>query len=366
MSSANAASTVAMITLADFDKSLLDREFNDLSSREYRDAVREHFLCDYGRGSYFVDVSVDEDTIHVARLAEPEAEFSEALRLLRQRRVIEATPLLEKLYTEFPQHLDIRYNLGMLYSDQGKLAEAVALLDVVTQRRPEQAHAWIALSVAYQRAQQLDKALDAARAGIEADDQDAFVLRTYGALLGQSANIAEALPVLERAATLAPDDPYTLAAYAQTLVRRAKDSDLAVADELYKRVMELAPGTSLADQAVNARNSFASKNYRKDDNQLQPEAVAYCLSTLKRIRGFSKQELASFGMELSTLGESGLDVNNPESRYTLSSVPGEFSGLEILSMLYVVVQKLAPGQDVGFDLSAEYAAACKLFVEQEI
>lgn len=43
------------------------------------------------------------------------------------------------------------------------------------------------------------------------------------------------------------------------------------------------------------------------------------------------------------------------------SLPGEFSGLHLLSIQYVAFKKIAPGQNIGFDLGAEYEAAMKLF-----
>ena len=65
------------------------------------------------------------------------------------------------------------------------------------------------------------------------------------------------------------------------------------------------------------------------------------------------------------LGTRGIDVNNPQSHYTLKNLPGEYSGLHLLSIEYVAFKKFAPTQDIGFDLSAEYEAALKLFGKAE-
>lgn len=53
----------------------------------------------------------------------------------------------------------------------------------------------------------------------------------------------------------------------------------------------------------------------------------------------------------------GLDINGPTPKYHLNSLPGEFSGLHLVSIMYVAFQQTAPGQDVGIDLSREYQAA---------
>jgi hypothetical protein len=66
-------------------------------------------------------------------------------------------------------------------------------------------------------------------------------------------------------------------------------------------------------------------------------------------------------MEIAMLGRSGLDINNPAQKYTLRSLPGKFSGMRLLSMMYVGFKIIAPEQDAGIDLSREYAEAKKLF-----
>lgn len=61
------------------------------------------------------------------------------------------------------------------------------------------------------------------------------------------------------------------------------------------------------------------------------------------------------------LGTRGLDVNSPEQKYTLNSIPGNFSGLHLLNIEYVGFQIIDPSIDLGFDLSAECAAAREMY-----
>ena len=70
-------------------------------------------------------------------------------------------------------------------------------------------------------------------------------------------------------------------------------------------------------------------------------------------------------MEIAMLGRSGLDINNPDQKYTLSSLPGKFSGMRLLSMMYVGFQIIAPEHNVGIDLSLEYAEAKRLFESEK-
>ena len=47
------------------------------------------------------------------------------------------------------------------------------------------------------------------------------------------------------------------------------------------------------------------------------------------------------------LGHRGLDVNDPAQKYQLRSLPGKFSGLHMVCMMYVGFTIVAPEHDIG-------------------
>ena len=53
-------------------------------------------------------------------------------------------------------------------------------------------------------------------------------------------------------------------------------------------------------------------------------------------------------------------MNDPTPKYTLKTLPGQFSGLQLVAYLYVGMKKLAPDADAGIDLAREYAQALEL------
>ena len=53
-------------------------------------------------------------------------------------------------------------------------------------------------------------------------------------------------------------------------------------------------------------------------------------------------------------------ANDPAERYTLKSIPGQFSGVHLLCIEYVGFQVIDPTVDLGFDLAAEYAEARRI------
>lgn len=70
--------------------------------------------------------------------------------------------------------------------------------------------------------------------------------------------------------------------------------------------------------------------------------------------------MQKIGFEIAILGMSGLDVNDSREKYRLKSLPGEFSGLHLVSIEYVAFKQFAPEQDIGFDLAREYQMALAL------
>ena len=69
--------------------------------------------------------------------------------------------------------------------------------------------------------------------------------------------------------------------------------------------------------------------------------------------------------EIAMVGQGGLDINNPNSKYTLDSMPGEFTGLQLLCYMYTGFQFIDPSADIGADLSEEYQTALNMLEKGE-
>ena len=83
----------------------------------------------------------------------------------------------------------------------------------------------------------------------------------------------------------------------------------------------------------------------------------YCLDGLQRFRDLGKTKTGAVVFEIAMLGRSGLDINDPAQKYTLRSLPGSFSGLQLVSLMYTGMKLIDPSADAGIDLSKEFAAA---------
>ncbi|HSO80044.1 MAG TPA: hypothetical protein VLQ88_07670, partial [Chromatiaceae bacterium] len=62
-------------------------------------------------------------------------------------------------------------------------------------------------------------------------------------------------------------------------------------------------------------------------------------------------------LEIALLGRQGLEINDPDKRYQLKSLEGEFSGLHLLCLMHAGIRRLDPQADTGTGLDKEYDLA---------
>lgn len=97
---------------------------------------------------------------------------------------------------------------------------------------------------------------------------------------------------------------------------------------------------------------------------LRPDAITYCLSAMEKFSEMPQEELKRIATEIALKGRTGLDTNDPAPKYQLKSLPGNFSGLNLVCLMYVAFKSIAPETDIGFDLSKENAAAKSMRLEK--
>jgi hypothetical protein len=89
------------------------------------------------------------------------------------------------------------------------------------------------------------------------------------------------------------------------------------------------------------------------------DVVAYLTDALKTFAKVGPAKMWAIGVEVAMLGRSGLDINNSAKQYKLKTLPGDFSGLHLLAIMYAAVQQIDPSADLGADFAVEYAVAKK-------
>jgi tetratricopeptide (TPR) repeat protein len=220
---------------------------------------------------------------------------------------------------------------------------------------PSHAHGWVALGVAHARMDRDEDAVESLTMAVSLNPDDGHVRKNLGAILSRCGSIDEAIVHLQAAARLLPTDPQCWFNLAGTLEESGKTEE---ADEAYVKVLALDRNGPMGEMAEQGRSRIAQQAFRIRGGGLRPDAVSFCLGAMERFEGLPRAEVQKITFEIAMLGSRGLDVNTPAEQYTLRSIPGKFSGLHLLCIEYVGFQIIDPKVDIGFDLSAEYAAAC--------
>lgn len=323
------------LRLSDFDLSRLPISAEVLRSSPdlLAQAVSEHYAAIFRKLGGTANVVVSADTVQVSwhpTTGDPrDLLLEQAIAHLKNGRYHEADPLLQSLYARYPDDTDVLFNYGMMLSDLGRLPDACRMLDRLVELSPNHSHGWTALGVARARLGERATALQAFQTALRLDTGNPYAMRNAGAILAEN-DAAAALPLLQKAAELLPNDQQTLLDYSKCLIRLGRSDE---ADPILIKCVKLNPLTETAEHARTARTKIAHETMRSNvAGGLRPDVVMYCLGALQTFQTLGSDRTKAITFEIATLGRNGLDINDPAQQYTLKSLHGKFSGLHLVSI----------------------------------
>lgn len=340
-----------------FDLDLIGLSSADVGTSDFTEKVSEFFATQFAKfgGRARVVCNDSAQTIDVKWTREPSFKDPKdrALELLQAGKIAEAIPLLWTLYQEHPNDTDALYNLGVAYSEIGELSKAITILERLIELAPKHVHGLIGLGVAYIRSQKLQFGEERLRKALKLEPNNQWALRNLGACLLKQDKAEEAVPVLEAAIKAAPRDVQSIIGLGQAFEEVGRPED---ADDQYVKAIQIGGPQQLIDLAKDRRTAIAHKTMR-DRGDFRPDVMMYITGALDKFANLSTNEVQSIGVEIAILGQNGLDINDPEQKYSLRSLPGKYSGLHLCSIMYAAFKQFAPHEDVGIDFSSEYDAA---------
>jgi tetratricopeptide (TPR) repeat protein len=249
-------------------------------------------------------------------------------------------------------------------SELGRIDESVAPLERCVSLDPGYTNAHVGLGVAYARLGRNGEAERALREALRQDPENGHAKRNLAAVLGRCGKVEDALPYFRQVASLAPDDPAAQLGLAQCLdelggTRRQE------ADKVYREIARRFGDHPLAEVAKMARNKIANEQlHAAVEGKARMDAVSYMQGAMEHFQGKSRREIGQVAMEIGLLGQGGLQINKPEVRYTLKSLPGDFSGLQLISIMHVGLLLLDPKVDPQTGLDREYQMALAMHGKQ--
>jgi len=284
------------------------------------------------------------------------ADLKKAIDLANKGKFTEALIILEKLFSIVPDDPEVLYNLGMCHTELGNPKKAIELLEKVSNRSPFFSNVYVALGFAYAKINKLDKAESNFRIALELDPNNPFASRNLGGLFGKKGEHEEAIDLFINALLQHPDDMRTVYGLGLAYFKTKK---LDEADNQLKIVIKNSNDLNLLELAKDLRRKIAEINLKSDGFRI--DAMFYCLGAIEYFKNYKIKDVQKISFEIALKGQSGLDVNNPNKKYNLNSMAGEFSGLQLVCYMYVGFKTFAPEQDIGMDFSEEYNMAKKLF-----
>ena len=343
-----------------FDLNLLAPSGRQIGTDAFKDAVIAHFVRKYADKGGTTIVTVDDEEINVLTFEGESDPLNFVLDMLQSGRIKEAIPFLESMIKTDPENSQVLYNLGLAYSETHQFDEAIIRLKNAVQIDPQHAHAWTAIGVAYQRMGKRDLALEPMQKAVAANPTDGYAQRNLGALLLGLGRNEESLSHLRKAREVMPHDPQTTFGLAAALEASGNEADVDEADELYLVAIQRWPGSEVAEQARQARTKIAHKNMRaKVPGGVRPDVVMYITDALKTFANVGPTKRQQIALEIALKGQSGLDINDPDAKYDLKTMPGKFSGMHLVAIMYTAFKQIDPTMDAGVDLDKEYELALK-------
>ena len=348
------------VSPADFDLSLLPPNARRIGSSEFGEAVHNYLKRQFEGFGGTARIVVSDKLIEVTW--NPDSEESDplqaAIEQLKRGRYPEAIQLMELLRRRDPADARILYNLGMALSDTDHLDRSVEILQRLISLDPGHANGRVALGVALNRHGRTEEAVKELRAAVTTEPNNPYAWRNLGACLLKIGEMTEGEGALRRALQLTPADQQAWFGLAEAFFVQDRSDE---ADELFRKVVDLDPSSNIAELARGRLGEIAQAVFRSKTPDVERlDAVMYLIGAIKKFERMSREEVKKIGFEVATLGMRGLDVNDSTQKYQLRSLPGKFSGLHMVSLMFAAFKIIDPTADIGFDLSREYAEAMRM------
>jgi tetratricopeptide (TPR) repeat protein len=348
------------ISLDAFDASLLPPGSPPRESAEYSAAVHKFLQEQFAGFKGGARIVVFEQSILVEwTLPSPKHDPIEAaVDRLEKGEVVPAVLMLALLRQQMPNEVRLLYNLGMAYTSLGRLEEARAILNEALRSNPNHINSMVALGVAYAMEARHREAVEVLERAVVADPNNPWAQRNLGGCLLALKELDRATACLLRATELNPKDQEAFYGLGEAY-RLA--GNLEEADAAYRKVVAINQFGRTAEFAKKQLSSLAHASFVMQGGALgRPDAVTYCLKAIEHFAGLSDKEVERILYEVGMLGTKGFDTNDETKQYELRSMPGKFSGLEMVCIMYVGYRRIAPQVAASFDLSVEYEAAMEL------
>ncbi len=281
--------------------------------------------------------------------------FEQALQFIQASRLDEARIYFEELLKQDPENEDILYNLGMLYTELGSPDSAVQLLKKCTEISPENANAHVALGFAYMNLGDLKSAKEYTLEALKIAPDNPFALKNLGGIFGKEKEYQSAFYYLKKSYEINPQDPQTV--YGLAFAYKSLN-DLENAEKYFKDILDMPASETLKELAREELGEIAFKTLKSSGPRM--DVVFYMIGALKMFKDKPQKKVQDISFEIALLGRGGFEINDPTKKFRLKTLPGDFTALQLVSIMYIGFQQIDPSLDLGMDFTDEYNLALKM------
>jgi tetratricopeptide (TPR) repeat protein len=276
-----------------------------------------------------------------------------ALDMLNAGQVKQALPILTTLFHQAPSDVDTLYRLGIACSEIGRYQQATELLEKAVELAPDHVHALVGLGVAEAARGNLLIAEEWLKKSLHLEPTNRWALRNLAGTLMKQRRFDDSLSMIRECLAIAPDDIAMMIAQGDCLAELGRSHESEIH---YRNAIKSGGPEQLVDLA-KARLTKKSEQVFRSSGDIRPDGVQYMLDTLERFESMELSQIQNLALELSLLGNKGLNINDPTKNYQIKTWAGEYTGLHLISIMYAAFQQFAPDTDIGINLSKEYHVA---------
>lgn len=341
----------------DFDCSLLGNPQPAICSDDFKSRIADFFAKQFVGFGGKARVIIDDAGRVIEVLWTKDTNWKDpkqkALDLLNSGQIKQSLPILTTLYHKDPGDVDTVYRLGIAYSELGQYQQATDLLEKAVELAPDHVHALVGLGVAEIAAGNLLIAEGWLRKANQLAPRNRWALRNLAGALMKQSRFDDSLSVIRQCLAVAPDDIAMMIAYGDCLAELGRSDE----SEVHYRMAVQADGPEQLVDLAKARLTEKSEKALRSSGDVQPDVVQYMKDALERFKSMDVTQIQNLALELAVLGNKGININDPTRKYQIQSWSGEYTGLHLISIMYVAFQQFAPDTDIGIDLSKEHQIA---------
>ncbi len=335
-----------------FDLTLLPVGARTLGTPAFQEAVNaflQHAFQGFGgRVTIFVD------DMQIAVTWNPPDPLDVIMAKMKEGQHAESIQMLEFLLSREPDNVTMLSRMGMELSGAGELDKADTYLRRVVAIQPEFTNFLVAMGLQIYHQRMHDEAIRFLQSAVRLEPENPWACRHLAMTLLKLSRFDEAADHLHRAVVLKPDDQCSWATLGDALRLAGQPKD---AEEAYCRAIALCPYGEWAEAARRGSNQLPPTFQDRAAGAPRQDAVDCCVAAIKTLSMIPKDEVKKIAFEISMAGGNGFDVNKPKKKYRLKSMPGKFTGLQLVCYMQACSQIIEPGRDIGWELWREYQMA---------